>query len=165
MYLTNVPTLENFALVLFFSVFGRNLILTSGLRATNVVTWLAGLDENTSFLAARYLFSWILRKLSCPWYLCCCDQQRWNLEHLNGPEHLCNFVSFVLCVSQSVFGTIQRRLACSCAGVGTYQSRSVVKFLVLHCFCEFVCLLTFSSQRRDFILYCCSQLRTCLAEC
>ena len=46
-------------------------------------------------------------------------------EHLHGSEHLCNFVSFLLCVSQSVFGTIQRRLACPCANV-----ESVVKFCV-----------------------------------
>ena len=36
MYLTNVPTLENFAMIQFFSVFGRNLVLTSVLGATNV---------------------------------------------------------------------------------------------------------------------------------
>ena len=35
-YLTNVPTLENFALILFLSFFGRNLVLTSGLGATKV---------------------------------------------------------------------------------------------------------------------------------
>ena len=35
-YLTNVPTLENFVLILLFSVFSRNLVLTSGLGATNV---------------------------------------------------------------------------------------------------------------------------------
>ena len=51
-------------------------------------------------------------------------------EHLNGPEHLCNVVSFLLRVSQSVFGTIQRRLACRCADVDTRQSRSAVKFCV-----------------------------------
>ena len=53
-------------------------------------------------------------------------------DHLNVSEHLCIFVSFffLLCVSQSVFGTIQRRLACPCANVDTHQSRSVVKFCV-----------------------------------
>ena len=90
---------------------------------------------------ARYLFFWILRKLSCPLYVCCCDQQRWNLvnmrEHLHVPEHLCHFVSFLLCVSQSLLGPIQRRLACPCASVDTHQSRSVVKICVLHSFCEF----------------------------
>ena len=38
--------------------------------------------------------------------------------------------SFLLCVSQSAFGTIQRRLACPCANVDTHPSRSVVKFCV-----------------------------------
>ena len=31
-----VPTLENSALILFFSVFGRSLVLTSGLGATGL---------------------------------------------------------------------------------------------------------------------------------
>ena len=44
-YLTNVPTLENFA---FFSVFGLNLVLTSGLGATNVSRG-CSFNENTSF--------------------------------------------------------------------------------------------------------------------
>ena len=60
-------------------------------------TWLAVLTRTPVFVA-KYLFSWILRKLSCPWYLRCLDQQRRNLvnmrEYLNGPEHLCKIVSF-----------------------------------------------------------------------
>ena len=85
-------------------------------------------------------------------------------EHLNGPDHPCNCVFCLLRVSQSVSGTIQRRLACPCAGVNTHQSRSVVKFCVAQ-FLRILCLFPFSSQGRDFILHCCSQLRTCLVEC
>ena len=52
-------------------------------------------------------------------------------EHLNGSEHLYIFVSFfTLLVSESVFGTIQRGLACPCANVDNHQSRSVVKLCV-----------------------------------
>ena len=80
-------------------------------------------------------------------------------EHLHGSEHLCNVVSFLLCVSQSVFGAIQRRLACPA------QMLKLLSSFVLHSFCEFVCIFPFSSQGRDFILHCCSQLRTCLADC
>ena len=48
-------------------------------------------------------------------------------------------VSFLLCVSQSVFGTIQRRKACPCAGVDTHQSRNVVEF----CVAQFLRILSF----------------------
>ena len=101
---------------------------------------------------ARYLFSWILRKLSCPWYLCCFDQQRWNLvnmrKHLNGLEHRCNFVSFLLCVSQSLVGTIQRKLACPCAGVDTHQSQ------VLCCTCSANLSVFFLSPLKGGISFC-----------
>ena len=44
-------------------------------------------------------------------------QQRWNLvfvrEHLNDPEHLCIFVSFVLCLSQSVFWNDTEKISMS----------------------------------------------------
>ena len=58
--------------------------------------------------------------------------QRCTSAETRGSEHPCIFVvSFVLClVSVSVFGTIQRRLACPYASVDTHQSRSVVKFHV-----------------------------------
>ena len=58
-------------------------------------------------------------------------------EHLNGPEHLCNLGSFLLCVSQSVFGTIQRRLACPRADVDTIN-REVLSSFVLDSFYDFV---------------------------
>ena len=81
-------------------------------------------------------------------------QQRWNLvnmrEHLDGSERLCMFVSsFFLCLSQSVFGTIQRRLACPCANVDTHQSRSVVKFCVAQ-FMQFCVYFLLSYQGRVF---------------
>ena len=67
-------------------------------------TRVAVFDENTRFSGHGMLFSWIPQRLSCPWYCCC--------------------------LVDSVFGTIQRRLACPCASVDTHQSRSVVKFHV-----------------------------------
>ena len=57
-------------------------------------------------------------------------RQRWK-----SAEHVALSISvflatFSLLASVSVFGTIQRRLACPCASVDTHQSRSVVKFYV-----------------------------------
>ena len=60
--------------------------------------------------------------------------------------------SFLLCVSQSVFGTIQRRLVCACAGVDTHQSRSVVKFCVAQ-FLRFLCAF-FLSPLKGGISFC-----------
>ena len=68
-------------------------------------------------------------------------------EHLNGRVHLCNFVSFLLCMSQSVFGTVQRRLACPCAGVDTHQVRGVVKVCVAHFPRIFLRLFSFALSR------------------
>ena len=34
-------------------------------------TWVAVFDENTRFSGHGMLFSWIPRRLSCPWYCCC----------------------------------------------------------------------------------------------
>ena len=78
------------------------------------------------------LFSWIPRKLSCPWYCCCLVDSGWTFA-----EHVALSISFSLLspfllylASVSFFGTIQRRLACPCARDDTHQSRSVVKFHV-----------------------------------
>ena len=101
-------------------------------------------DENTRFSGHGMLFSWIARKLSCPWYCCCLVD--------SGVE-----------TSVSVFGTIQRRLACPCASVDTHQSRSVVKFYVAQFQRCCVSFSSVSSQGRVF-LHSCSQLRTCLAD-
>ena len=64
-------------------------------------------------------------------------------EHLNGPEHLCIFVSLLPCLSQSVFGTIQRGLACPWRSVDTHQSRSAEKFCVA-LFLRILCVFSFS---------------------
>ena len=129
MYLTNVPTLENFALILFFSVLvGTSFSRLVWVRRTFHVV--GSFDENTSLSCHGTHYP---GSCGSPWFLRCFDQRCWNLvnlrEHLN-LYHLCNFVSFLLCVSQSVFETIQRILACPCADGDTHQSRSVVKFCV-----------------------------------
>ena len=59
--LTNVATLEHFTLTVFFSVFVE----------IERYTWVAVFDENTRFSGHGMLFSWIPRRLSCPWYCCC----------------------------------------------------------------------------------------------
>ena len=59
-------------------------------------------------------------------------RQRWtSAEHvaLSISAYLLS-LSLLCLVSVSVFGTIQRRLACPCASVDTHQSRSVVRFHV-----------------------------------
>ena len=104
----------------------------SGLGASNVTRGWQFLTRTHVFSGHGMLFSWIPRRLSCPWYCCCLVDSGGASAEPRGSEHLCIFVvSFLLClVSVSVFGTIQRRLACPCASVDTHQSRSVVKFHV-----------------------------------
>ena len=58
-------------------------------------------------------------------------------DHLNGPEHLCIFVSLLLCLSQSVFGTIQRRLACPCAALTPINSQVFCVAQLLRILCVF----------------------------
>ena len=103
-------------------------------------TWLAVFDENTRFCVHGVLFSWIPRKLSCPWYCCCLVDSGWT-----SAEHVALSISVSLLfpflpylASVSVFGTKQRRLACPCASVDTHQSRSVVKFHVAGYLCILV---------------------------
>ena len=59
-------------------------------------------------------------------------RQRWtSAEHVVLSISAFLLSPFLPCLaSVSVFGTIQRRLACPCASVDTHQSRSVVKFRV-----------------------------------
>ena len=104
----------------------------SGLGASNVYTWVAVFDENTRFFWSRYVVLLDPTKTLVSLVLLLSGRQRWASAEPRGSEHLCIFVvSFLLClVSVSVFGTIQRRLACPCANVDTHQSRSVVKFHV-----------------------------------
>ena len=99
------------------------------------------------------LFSWIPRKLSCPWYCCCLVDSGGNLLNtwLWASLYFCCLL-FLLCfVSVSVFGTIQRRLACPCASVDTHQSRSVVKFYVAQFQRCCVPFSSVSSQGRVFV--------------
>ena len=81
-------------------------------------------------------------------------------EWLRTSLYFCLFL--ILCLSQSVFATIQRRLTCPCANADTHQSRNEVKFCVAQ-FLRF-CVSFSSFRSREGILHCCSQLRTCLAD-
>ena len=56
------------------------------------------------------------------------------------------FVSLLLCLSQSVFGTIQRRLACPCAALRAINSQ----VFVLHSFCEFCVSFPFLLLKEGF---------------
>ena len=57
-------------------------------------------------------------------------RKRWKSAEHVALSFSVSFTSFSLLASVSVFGTIQRRLACLCASVDTHQSRSVVKFML-----------------------------------
>ena len=129
-HLTNVATLEYFTLTVFFSIFVERCSRV-WLGCIARYTWLAVFDENTRFSGHDMLFSWIPRKLSCPWYRCCLVDSGGNLLNVALSISVFLLSPFLLClVSVSVLGTIQRRLACPCASVDTHQSRSVVKFHV-----------------------------------
>ena len=158
MYLTNVPTFENSALILFLSVFGREPRSHVWLGCDERFTWVDSFDENTGFAETP-------GSMVSPLF----GQQRQNLvnmrEHLNGSEHLCIFFFFL----KKNFARLNQRLeryteglACPYANVDAHQSRSVGKFYVA----QFLrCCLSFSSfLSREGILYCCGQLRTCLAD-
>ena len=107
------------------------LFLVSGLGASNVTRGWQFLTRTHVFSGHGMLFSWIPRRLSCPWYLLLSGRQRTSAEHVALSIFVFLLSPFLLClVSVSVFGTIQRRLACPCASVDTHQSRSAVKFYV-----------------------------------
>ena len=123
-------------------------------------TWLIVVTSTLAFLGrsavwstalefrARYFFFWIMRKHSCLVYL---------REHLNGPENHCTFVSPLL-VLVSVSDWIEReKMSISLRRC----SHPVLCCTVSATLCVF---FPFSSQGRDSILHCCSQLRTCLAD-
>ena len=121
-YLTNVPTLENFRVDLVFLRFDRNLVLTSGsVQRTFHVAH--SCDEYPCFRGRSAVSAGIPSTV-----LTLLDSAE-TLVSGEPPEHLCIFVSLLSCLSQSVFGTIQRRLACPCAVLDTHQSRTAVKFL------------------------------------
>ena len=130
-HLTKVATLEYFTLTVFFSVFVERCSRV-WLECIERYTWLAVFDENARFAGHGMLFSWIPRKLSCPWYCCSLVDTGWtSAEHVALSISVFLLSPFLLClVSVSVFGTIQRRSACPCASVDTHQSRSAVRFCV-----------------------------------
>ena len=108
MSLTNVPTLENFALILFFPVFGRNLVLTSALTS----------------------FSWhcICSPRSCG------NSRLLGLSAVSinsvGTWWTCASIWMALSISVILYPFLLMRVSVArpCAGVDTHQSRSVVKF-------------------------------------
>ena len=96
MQLTNDPTLENFALILFFFLFLVGPSFSRLVWCSERFTWLTVVRCTLVFLGVL-LFG----------------QQRWSLvnmrEHLNGSEHLRNFVSFFsLRVSVSVWNDTEK---------------------------------------------------------
>ena len=129
--LTNVATLEYFTLTVFFFVFVERCSRV-WLGCIERYPWLAVFDENTRVSGHGMLFSWIPRKLSCPWYCCCLVDSGWtSAEPVALSISVFLLSPFLLCLaSVCVFGTLERRLACPCASVDTHQSRSVVKFHV-----------------------------------
>ena len=149
------PTLENSALILFFSFFWSEPRSHVWFGCDERFTWLAVLTR-TQFFVSRYLFSWILRKLSCPWYLHCFDQQSWNLvtimrEHLNGAEHLCNFCLLItLCVPVNVWNDTEKiGMSLRRCGHSSIEKCSQV----LRCTVSAIlCLFPLSSQGRSFCI-------------
>ena len=149
--------LSYFTLTVFFSIFVERCSRV-WLGCIERYTWLAVFDENTRFSGHDMLFSWIPRKR----YVVLLDpaetlvslvsllsgRQRWkSAEHVALSISVFLLSPFLLClVSVSVFGTIQRILACPCASVDTHQSRSVVKFYVAQfqrcCVSFFLCFLS-----------------------
>ena len=83
-------------------------------------------------------------------------------ELLNDLEHLCIIVSFILCLSQSVFRNDTEKISMSlrkCLHLSIEKCSQVLR-------CTFFLILRdFSSvPSGEGILHCCSQLRTCLAD-
>ena len=131
--LTNVASLEYFTLTVFSFVFVERCFSCVWLGCIKRYTWVAVFDENTRFSGHGMLFSWIPRRLSCPWYCCCLVDSGGTLLNTCVALSISVYLLSPFCSALSlfsVFGTIQRRLACPCASVDTHQSRSVVKFHV-----------------------------------
>ena len=110
-------------------------------------TWMAVFDENTRFCWSRYVVLLDPAKTLVSLVLLLSGRQRWtSAEHVALGISVSLLSLFLLClVSVSVFGTIQRRLACPSASVDTHQSRSVVKFHVAQfqrCGACFPCFLS-----------------------
>ena len=121
-YLTKVPTLENSALILFFSIFGRDLVFTSGFGATNVARgwqfcWRTSISSEDS-----HVFN---DKPVIPIVVC----------FLTNPAE--TVVSLVISLfwlkaldsGELSVGTTQSRLARPSGSVDTHQSRSAGQVL------------------------------------
>ena len=164
--LTNVATLEYFTLTVFSFVFVERCF--SCLAWVHQTLHVGGsfFDENTRFFWSRYVVLLDPAKTLVSLVLLLSGRQRWtSAEHVALSISVFLLSPFLLClVSVSVFGTIQRRLACPCASVDTHLS--IEKCSQVSCctvsamWCVFFLV---SSQGRVFV-HSCSQLRTCLAD-
>ena len=107
-HLTNVAALEYFTLTVFFSVFVERCSRV-WLGCIERYTWLAVFDENTRFSGHGMSFSWIPRKLSCPWYRCCLVDSGGNLlkTWLLASLYLCLF-STLPCLSQCFWNDTEK---------------------------------------------------------
>ena len=90
-------------------------------------------DENTRFSWSRYVFLLDPAETLVSLVSLLSGRQRWKSAEHVALSNSVLFVSFFLCLSQSVFLERYRRLACLWASVVTHQSRSVVKFYVAQC--------------------------------
>ena len=136
-----------------------------GLGASNVTRGWQFLTRKHVFSGHGMLFSWLPRKLSCPWYCCCLVDSGWtSAEHVALSISVSLLSSFYSALSQSVFLERYREDQHVTAQVLTLINREVQSSLMLHSFSNVVCPFSlFSSQGRVF-LHSCSQLRTCLAD-
>ena len=113
-HLMNVATLEYFTLTVFFSVFVERRSRV-WLGCIERYTWLAVFDEKTRFSWSRYVVLLDPAKTLVSLVSLLSGRQRWkSVEHV--ALSISVFLSpFSLLASVSVFGKIQRRLACPCA--------------------------------------------------
>ena len=100
--LTNVATLEYFTLTVFFFVFVE--------RCIECYTWVAVFDENTRFSGHGMLFSWIPRRLSCPWYCCCLVDSAGHLLNtwLGASLYFCCLLFTLPCLSQCFWNDTEK---------------------------------------------------------
>ena len=77
-------------------------------------TWLAVFDENTRCSGHGMLFSWIPRKLSCPWYCCCLvDSGCTSAEHVALSISVSLLSPFNSALSLSVFWNDTEKISMS----------------------------------------------------
>ena len=114
-YLTIVATLEYFTLAVFFSVFVERCSRV-WLGCIERYTWFAVFDENTRFFSwSRYVFLLYPAETLVSLVSLLSGRQRWKSAEHVALSISVSFSLFSLLVSVSVFGTIQRELACPCA--------------------------------------------------